>query len=62
LIKTLNDSGLGYSREVAELFAKKCCPKSVEKMIVRTAEVSGNQFWGCSTYLRYHYKMDYAAA
>ncbi len=64
LIKMLNDSGLAYSREVSELFAsrEKCCPKCGEKMVVRTARLSGNKFWGCSTFPRCHYKMDYAAA
>ncbi|MEJ0089779.1 MAG: restriction endonuclease [Limisphaerales bacterium] len=64
LIKMLNDSGLAYSREVSELFAskEKCCPKCGEKMVVRTARLNGNKFWGCSTFPRCRYKMDYAAA
>jgi restriction system protein len=64
LVKMLNEQGLSYSRDVSELFAskEKHCPKCGEKMVVRTAHKSGNEFWGCSTYPRCHYKMNYAAA
>ena len=62
LVKMLNEQGLSYSRDVSELFAskEKYCPKCGEKMVVRTAHKSGNQFWGCSTFPRCHYIMDHA--
>jgi hypothetical protein len=62
LVGMLNELGLSYSRDVSELFAskEKCCPRCGEKMVVRTAHKSGNQFWGCSTFPRCHVIMDYA--
>jgi HJR/Mrr/RecB family endonuclease len=64
LIQMLEGSGLTYSREVTELFTskEKCCPKCGQKMVVRTARASGNQFWGCSTFPRCDYKMKYEGA
>lgn len=50
----LVESGLMYSKEVSKLFSddRKFCPKCENVMVLRTAKVKGNQFWGCSNYPR----------
>ncbi len=54
VINMLEDSGLADSQEVTELFSdsKKYCPKCEKEMVLRTARLTGNQFWGCSNYPR----------
>jgi hypothetical protein len=50
----LAESGLMYSKEFSKLFSddRKFCPKCENVMVLRTAKVKGNQFWGCSNYPR----------
>jgi len=54
IIQMLEDSGLADSQEVVELFSdsRKFCPKCEREMVLRTARMTGNQFWGCSNYPR----------
>jgi restriction system protein len=54
LIEMLKESGLIYSQEISKLFSdeRKFCPKCEEEMVLRTARVKGNKFWGCSNYPR----------
>ncbi|HEY5345061.1 MAG TPA: restriction endonuclease [Verrucomicrobiae bacterium] len=54
VVKMLEDSGLIYSQEISELFSdsRKFCPKCESEMVLRTARLRGNQFWGCSNYPR----------
>jgi len=54
VIKMLEESGLAYSKEISELFSdlRKFCPKCESEMVLRTARLTGNQFWGCSNYPR----------
>jgi hypothetical protein len=54
VIKMLEESGLAYSKEISELFSdsRKFCPKCEREMVLRTARLTGNQFWGCSNYPR----------
>lgn len=54
VVKMLEESGLIYSREISELFSdeRKFCPKCESEMVLRTARVRGNQFWGCSNFPR----------
>jgi hypothetical protein len=54
IIQMLEDSGLADSQEVIELFSdlRKFCPKCEGEMVLRTARLTGNQFWGCSNYPR----------
>jgi restriction system protein len=54
IIRLLEKSGLVYSQEVSGLFSdtRKYCPKCEKEMVLRTARVKGNQFWGCSNYPR----------
>ena len=54
VIKMLEDSGLADSQEVIELFSdsRKFCPKCEKEMVLRTARLTGKQFWGCSNYPR----------
>jgi hypothetical protein len=54
VIKMLEESGLAYSKEISELFSdsRKFCPKCEREMVLRTAHLTGNQFWGCSNYPR----------
>jgi len=54
VIKMLEDAGLMYSKEISELFSdtRKFCPKCESEMVLRTARLRGNQFWGCSNYPR----------
>jgi len=54
VIKMLEESGLVYSKEILELFSdsRKFCPKCESEMVLRTARLTGNQFWGCSNYPR----------
>jgi predicted Mrr-cat superfamily restriction endonuclease len=54
VIRMLEDSGLMYSKEISALFSdtRKFCPKCESEMILRTARLKGNQFWGCSNYPR----------
>jgi hypothetical protein len=61
IIQMLEESELMYSPEISELFSdeRKFCPKCEREMVVRTARASGNQFWGCSSYPRCHFKMNY---
>jgi HJR/Mrr/RecB family endonuclease len=63
VIKMLEESGLMYSKEISKLFSdeRKFCPKCEQEMVLRTARVSGNQFWGCSSYPRCKFKMNYEA-
>lgn len=54
LIEMLEKSGLMYSPEVSGLFSdvRKFCPKCENEMVLRTARVKRNRFWGCSNYPR----------
>ena len=54
VINMLEESGVMYSREISELFSdeRKFCPKCESEMVLRTARVRGNQFWGCSNFPR----------
>jgi hypothetical protein len=54
VIQMLKNSGLDSSQEVSNLFSdsRKFCPKCEMEMILRTARLTGNQFWGCSNYPR----------
>lgn len=54
VIKMLEDAGLMYSKEISALFSdtRKFCPKCEIEMVLRTARLKGNQFWGCSNYPR----------
>jgi restriction system protein len=54
LIEMLKGLGLMYSKEISELFSdeRKFCPKCEKEMVLRTARVKGNKFWGCSNYPR----------
>jgi restriction system protein len=54
VVEMLNESGLIHSQEVSELFSdtRKFCPKCEREMVLRTARLTGNQFWGCSNYPR----------
>ena len=54
IIQMLEDSGLAESQEVIELFSdpRKFCPKCEREMVLRTARLTGNQFWGYSKYPR----------
>ena len=54
VIKMLEDAGLMYSKEISALFSdtRKFCPKCESEMVLRTARLKGNQFWGCSNYPR----------
>ena len=50
----LVESGLMNSPEITRLFSdeRKFCPKCENEMVLRTARVKGDQFWGCSKYPR----------
>lgn len=63
VVKMLEDAGLMYSKEISELFSdtRKFCPKCESEMILRTARVKGNKFWGCSNYPRCRFILDYDA-
>ena len=52
VIRMLEESGLVYSQEISELLSdsRKFCPKCEREMVLRTARLRGNQFWGCSNY------------
>jgi HJR/Mrr/RecB family endonuclease len=52
VVKLLEDSGLKYSQDISELFSdeRKFCPKCESRMVLKTARVKRNQFWGCSNY------------
>jgi hypothetical protein len=54
LVRMLEASGLVCSKEISALFAddRKFCPKCEREMVLRTARVKGNQFWGCLNYPR----------
>jgi HJR/Mrr/RecB family endonuclease len=64
LIQMLEEPRLMYSQEISELFSdeRKFCPKCEQEMVLRTARVKGNQFWGCSSYPRCKFIMNYEAA
>ena len=63
LIGMLEQSGLMYSQEVSGLFSdiRKFCPKCETEMVLRTARVRGNRFWGCSNYPRCKIILNYEA-
>lgn len=54
VIQMLEESGIMYSKEISSLFSdsRKFCPKCESEMVLRTARLRGNQFWGCSNYPR----------
>ena len=54
VIRMLEESGQVYSQEITALLSdsRKYCPKCERKMVLRTARLTGNQFWGCSNYPR----------
>lgn len=54
IIVMLAESGVMYSKEISGLLSdeRKFCPKCENEMVLRTARVKGNQFWGCSSYPR----------
>jgi hypothetical protein len=54
IVRILEDSGLMYSNEIYSLISdqRKFCPKCEKEMVLRTARVKGNQFWGCSSFPR----------
>jgi len=54
VIKMLEDSGMIYSQEISALLSdtRKFCPKCEREMVLRTARLTGNRFWGCSNYPR----------
>jgi hypothetical protein len=59
VVKMLDESGLKESQEVYELFSdsRKFCPKCENELVLREARLTGNQFWGCSTYPRCKFTM-----
>lgn len=61
VIKMLEESGHVYSQEIAALFSdlRKFCPKCENELVLREARVTGNQFWGCSTYPRCKFTMKF---
>ena len=61
IIQMLEESELTYSQEISELFSdeRKICPKCEQEMVLRTAHKTGNQFWGCSTFPRCRFRLDY---
>jgi HJR/Mrr/RecB family endonuclease len=63
VIQMLEKSGLTYSREISELFndERKICPKCEQKMVLRTARMNGNRFWGCSSFPRCKFIMNWEA-
>jgi restriction system protein len=50
IVRMLEESALIYSKEISMLLSDegKFCPKCESEMVLRTARVTGNQFWGCS--------------
>ncbi|MCX6894667.1 MAG: restriction endonuclease [Verrucomicrobia bacterium] len=54
VIRMLEQSGLVYSQEISALLSdsRKYCPKCESELVMREARITGNQFWGCSTYPR----------
>lgn len=63
LIKMLEESGLKHSQEISRLFSdeRKFCPRCEKEMVLRTARVKGNQFWGCSSYPRCRFVLNLEA-
>jgi restriction system protein len=61
VIKMLEESGLIYSKEISELFSdtRKFCPKCESEMVLRSARVKGNQFWGCSNFPRCRFILNF---
>jgi Restriction endonuclease/Topoisomerase DNA binding C4 zinc finger len=61
VIKMLEESELMYSKEIQALFSdpRKLCPKCENELVLRTARLSRNQFWGCSTYPRCKFTMKF---
>ncbi len=61
IIQMLEESGLMYSQEISELFSdeRKFCPKCEREMVLRTSRAKGNQFWGCSSFPRCKFTMNY---
>ena|ERR1035437_3824673 len=61
VVKMLEESGLRYSQEVSELLSdsRKFCPKCENELVLRVARLTGNQFWGCSTYPRCKFTMKF---
>lgn len=61
VIEMLEASGLRYSQEISELLSdsRKFCPRCENKLVLREARLTGNQFWGCSTYPRCKFTMKY---
>ena len=54
VIKLLKETGLLHSQELTAFLSdtRKFCPRCERELIVRTARLTGNQFWGCSDYPR----------
>lgn len=61
VVKMLEESGLKYSQKVSELLSdpRKLCPKCENELVLREARLTGNQFWGCSTYPRCKFTMKF---
>lgn len=61
IVVMLVESGLIDSKEISNLFSddRKFCPKCEKEMELKTARVSGNQFWGCSNYPNCRYTLDF---
>jgi HJR/Mrr/RecB family endonuclease len=63
IVQMLEKSELMYSQEVSGLFSdeRKFCPRCEKEMVLRTARVKGNQFWGCSNYPRCKFILNYVS-
>ena len=63
IVIMLVESGLVYSQEISELFSdeRKFCPKCEREMVLKTARVKGNQFWGCTSFPRCKFTMNLEA-
>jgi hypothetical protein len=61
VVKLLEESGLRYSPEISELLSdcRKFCPKCEKTLVLRTARLTGGQFWGCSSYPRCRFTMKF---
>ena len=61
VVGMLEESGLINSQEVSSLLydSRKFCPKCEKEMVLRTARMTGKQFWGCSSFPRCKYILDF---
>ena len=61
VVGMLEESGLINSQEVLSLLcdSRKFCPKCEKEMVLRTARMTGKQFWGCSSFPRCKYILDF---